>query len=318
MSVKRDSSKNSESGGKNSESIIPVPSEVAEIIKRSLSSNYTFNFGLYFNKWLWVSKDDNCVLDYKFQAEPALKSSRSRHEKHQADEVLDYYKKIRNTLNSILTSKLEEREKLCEAFKKIGYSVYRFKVKLETPLIIGLGNAHPTERGFTFHWTLGIPYVPAESVKGIVKLAYLVNKTKGDEGFFNHWAEEDKEYLKALKGLFGCSESKDEAAVKGKVIFLDAMPVSVPELGLEVTTCHYPDYYSAKRGPTEDQNPIPLPFLAVMANEKTFFDFTFLLSDSLSSEERKQLENAFISAISEHGFGAKTALGHGRFSCDIS
>jgi CRISPR-associated protein Cmr6 len=94
------------------------------------------------------------------------------------------------------------------------------------------------------------------------------------------------------------------------------MPVNVPELGLEITTCHYPDYYGAKRGPTEDQNPMPLPFLAVMNNGDTFFDFTFLVSNSLSSEEQNQLKEAFRLAISEHGFGAKTALGHGRFSCD--
>ena len=301
---------------KNTENIFSIPSEVAEAIKKSLSYNYPFNFGLYFNKWLWVCADD-CGVDYKFQARPELKSCKSGNGKYQADEVLNYYGKIRKALNSVLMSKLKEREELCKAFEKIGYSKCSSKVKLETPLIVGLGNAHPTERGFTFHWTLGIPYIPAESVKGILRLCHLINKTNRDAGFFENWAREDEEYFRALRGIFGCSESENVTAAKGKVVFLDAMPVNVPELGLEITTCHYPEYYGAKRGPTEDQNPMPLPFLAVMNNGDTFFDFTFLVSNSLSSEEQNQLKEAFRLAISEHGFGAKTALGHGRFSCDI-
>jgi hypothetical protein len=118
---------------KNTENIFPIPSEVAEAIKKSLSSNYPFNFGLYFNKWLWVCADD-CGVDYKFQARPELKSYKSGNGKYQADEVLNYYGKIRKALNSVLMSKLKEREELCKAFEKIGYSKCSSKVKLETPL----------------------------------------------------------------------------------------------------------------------------------------------------------------------------------------
>ena len=35
--------------------------------------------------------------------------------------------------------------------------------------VTGMGNDHPTENGFTWHPTLGTPYLPATSVKGLVR-----------------------------------------------------------------------------------------------------------------------------------------------------
>ncbi|MEJ5300470.1 MAG: type III-B CRISPR module RAMP protein Cmr6 [Thermodesulforhabdaceae bacterium] len=291
----------------------PLPSVVNEVVEKSLSNENPFNFGLYFNKWLKAVKSTATGhIKYQFQTKPeTVLSSGGGH--HQADESVGYYRKIKPFLFEILKRKIEERDGICEAFKRIGYECYRYRAKLLSPLIVGLGNSNPTERGFTFHWTMGIPYIPAEGVKGVLRLAYLVNKATEDENFFSHWADEDATYWESLKDLFGAGveSSQGTGAKKGKVIFMDALPADVPELGIEITNCHYREYYGGERGPTEDQQPVPIPFLAVMPG--SVFDFIFLLKKELSSEMKENFEKAFEKAISEHGFGGKTSTGHGRF-----
>ena len=277
------------------EGFLPLPGKIRKTL-RSLGNS--FNFGLFFNKWLLVQEKDS-LFDYEFKS------------KGQAREVLNKYTKARSGVEKLLEQKHREIENLIQAFERLGYKpLLNSEYTLQTSLIIGLGNAHPTERGFTFHWTLGLPYIPAESIKGVVRLAYLVQKADKDPDFFESWAREDEEFWQFLAGPFGRKEDENTAA-RGKAIFLDAFPVEVPELTLEITTCHYPDYYGGKRGPTEDQNPNPLPFLAVKPGAK--FRFVVLGSKGLNKDEKESLHKAFEAALTEHGFGAKTALGHGRF-----
>ncbi|MBX6423227.1 type III-B CRISPR module RAMP protein Cmr6 [Thermosulfurimonas sp. F29] len=171
------------------------------------------------------------------------------------------------------------------------------------------------ERGFTFHRTLGIPYIPAESIKGVVRLVYLVEKAQEDPNFFENWAREDNLFWNELSKPFGRMEKEGKSAQRGKVVFLDALPIEPPELTLEIITCHYPEYYEERRGPTEDQHPRPLPFLAVAPGSK--FRFILLIHEDLEEEFRKRVREAFEAALTEHGFGAKTALGHGRFNKNV-
>lgn len=286
------------------EGFLPLPGKIRKTL-RSLGNS--FNFGLYFNKWLLVqektwkeegSQETKSSLDYEFKSQG------------QAREVLDKYPKARSGVEKLLEQKHNEIENLIQAFKRLGYEpLVDNEYTLQTSLIIGLGNAHPTERGFTFHWTLGLPYIPAENIKGVVRLAYLVQKAEEDPDFFESWAREDEEFWEFLAKPFGRKEGENTAA-RGKAIFLDAFPVEVPELTLEITTCHYLDYYGGKRGPTEDQNPNPLPFLAVKPGAK--FRFVVLVSKEIE-DHKESLHKAFEAALTEHGFGAKTALGHGRF-----
>lgn len=298
--------------------IRPVPTEIDKAIEEALSSE-SLNFGLYFNKWLKVSLYEKehggkklSFPEYKFQARVGGKNSGSDDGVFQASEALANYQKIKGYLKAELKKRLSELKNVCDAFEKIGYSRFSKDAVLKTPLIIGLGNANPIERGFTFHHTLGIPYIPAESIKGVVRLAYLVDLAQNDPGFFEHWGLEDGVYMESVKDVFGCSREGERSSSKGKVIFMDALPVDVPELTLEITTCHYGDYYKGARGPTEDQNPNPIPFLAVASGSK--FQFNLLLAAGLSADKKEKLVKAFEFALTEHGFGAKTALGHGRFS----
>jgi len=84
-----------------------------------------------------------------------------------------------------IAKRLEEKhnsiEKLIKSYESLGYKYEKKIVSLTTPLVIGLGNEHPTEKGFRFDWTLGIPMIPSSSIKGVVRLAYLVNELNKDE-----------------------------------------------------------------------------------------------------------------------------------------
>ncbi len=277
----------------------PLPEELASFFERP---GPVFNFGLYFNKGLhayWQTKKGLKFPEYQFRAHK------------EAQKVLDTYRWLKPTLERLLARKHQEIQALCQASQARGYKVWDNTYTLKSQLVIGLGNAHPTERGFTFHWTLGVPYIPAESIKGVLRLAYLVEKAQKDPDFLEHWAAEDNIFWKELSAPFGREEKDGKPAQRGKVVFLDALPVNPPELTLEITTCHYPDYYSGKGGPTEDQNPNPLPFLAVAPGSK--FRFVLLAHEDLGQDTQQKVREAFLVALTEFGFGAKTALGHGRF-----
>lgn len=219
-------------------------------------------------------------------------------------------------------------EKCATAFKQLGYDYLRHEVPLSTPLVIGLGNEHPTEKGFRFDWTLGVPCIPASGVKGVVRLAYLVNAlnefpTKEEAESF--WREvRDDRIPECAQHLFGCSEVKNagQKAMRGKVIFFDALPAKLPRLKPEIMNCHYPDYLNKKgeRGPTEDQQPNPQKFWAVDPLDENGgplkFVFRLLLHKSIAGDKDYGpcLMTAFEAALQDHGLGAKTAIGHGRFS----
>jgi CRISPR-associated protein Cmr6 len=185
-----------------------------------------------------------------------------------------------------------------------------------------LGNEHPTEKGFRFDWTLGLPVIPASSIKGVVRLAYLVNclnelLTKEEAEAFAGFLLSGK--LPELgQRIFGVGA--DQEARRGRVIFLDAYPAELPRLKAEIMNCHYPDYYKGDRGPTEDQSPNPQKFWAVDtqgANGQPLqFIFRLLVHNSLANEASnlETLKKALDAALYDHGLGAKTAIGHGRFA----
>lgn len=103
-------------------------------------------------------------------------------------------------------------------------------------LVTGTGRAHPTENGFSWHHSLGVPYVPGTSLKGVVR----------------SWTEETGRPL----GEFG------EQAHVGSVGVLDALPDRPVPLVVEVLTPHYANWSSAEP-PGDWGKPVPIPYLAV-------------------------------------------------------
>lgn len=170
-------------------------------------------------------------------------------------------------------------------------------LKTEGPFVTGLGRNHPVENGFAWHQSLGTPYLPGSSVKGIVRSWAKV------------WEEESEEIINRIFGPRG----SDSPSV-GSVIFLDAIPADPVQLMPDVMTPHYGPYYQGNEPPADWHNPVPVPFLVV--DSKQDFLFGILPRRPLETQDKEDCLKAagwLIRALKYVGGGAKTAAGYGRF-----
>jgi CRISPR-associated protein Cmr6 len=77
----------------------------------------------------------------------------------------------------------------------------------------------------------------------------------------------------------------------------------------------------AEQGPTESQSPNPQKFWAVDTHDDKGKPLVFVFRTFLAPEVHdleSELKEAFNLALSDHGLGAKTAIGHGRFAAKSS
>lgn len=169
--------------------------------------------------------------------------------------------------------------------------------KTDGPFVTGLGRNHPVENGFAWHQSLGTPYLPGSSVKGIVRSWAKV------------WEEEADEVINRIFGPRG----SDSPSV-GSVIFLDAIPVDQVQLKPDVMTPHYGPYYQGNEPPADWHNPVPVPFLVV--DSKQDFLFGLLPRRPTEGQDKEDCQKAvgwLKLALEYVGGGAKTAAGYGRF-----
>ena len=178
--------------------------------------------------------------------------------------------------------------------------------RLESDFVTGLGREHPVENGFAWHHTLGTPYLPGSSVKGMVRA----------------WAEVwvDAE-IKDIRRIFGPSaedirENDDVQAGVGSIIFLDALPITSVQLKADIMTPHYTDYYEGKSPPADWLSPNPIPFLVVEAGASFMFGILPRRNDERSRDDCSRVRVWLKDALCWTGAGAKTAVGYGRFTVD--
>ncbi len=107
-----------------------------------------------------------------------------------------------------------------------------FVFKNTSRFVTGLGRSHPTENGFAWHPTLGAPYLPGSSIKGMVRA----------------WAREEME----------------------GVCFLDAFPLVPVQLEADIMTPHYANW-TTEEPPGDWRSPTPIPFLTVAPGTAFFF-----------------------------------------------
>lgn len=166
-------------------------------------------------------------------------------------------------------------------------------------LVIGMGQDHPVENGFLWHPTLGVPYIPGSSIKGMLRNWLLAWEGRSD---MLPWFET------AAKGA-------------GELVFLDALPTRVPALEADVITPHYGPYYQdpANTPPADWHSPIPTPFLTVKTGAS--FAVRVLLRRCGTRQVAEQqvvdfavLRQSLQEAFDITGIGAKTAVGYGRLT----
>jgi CRISPR-associated protein Cmr6 len=164
----------------------------------------------------------------------------------------------------------------------------------DSRFVTGLGREHPVENGFTWHPTLGTPYLPGSSVKGIVRAWALCNRA-GDSEASTEW-----------EPILG---KADQA---GRIVLLDALPVSPVHLEVDVMTPHYADYYERGEPPGDWMSPNPIPLLVVAKG--TRFQFGIIPRSAGNRSQLPTVEGWLREALEWLGGGAKTAVGYGRFA----
>lgn len=270
------------------------------------------NFGLWFYKLVPLNERDD------FKA-----CGRNNNDKNIPAFYRETYNRIKDN-NSLLKNLLEQKHKyqenFCRQHANNGSKVVEIKAELQSALITGIGKTHPGEVGMTFDHTLGIPYLPATGIKGLVRLAHILNliqdedKAKvlihGDEKSL--WLD-DTHPESRIPDLFGGELMGDDGNHRGKVIFLDAYPESIPDLHVDIMNPHYGKYYgddTGKTPPADYLDPVPVQFLTV--RKGTVFIFRAVVHETETGQET--IAEAFYTALTEQGFGAKTAVGYGHFS----
>ena len=157
--------------------------------------------------------------------------------------------------------------------------------------VTGLGRSHPVGNGFAWHPTLGTPYLPGSSIKGLVRA----------------WAEQDadpKPDRQRVECLLGSPRKV------GSMCFLDAIPVDPVSLEADVMTPHYAGWDTGNP-PGDWRSPTPIPFLVTAA--KTSFLFGFVSRCPVCARDLNTVGDWLRSALAWAGGGAKTAVGYGRF-----
>ena len=213
--------------------------------------------------------------------------------------------------------------------------VWEFRARLQCPYVSGLGSGHPTETGMILDRNSGLPYIPASAVKGVLRLACALHIAATEPGAAVPSGKDSSEIEipddhPLLRRCFGDTDTGRTDGVRGQLVFLDAFPADVPTIRTDIMNPHFGKYYAGSQGPLETENPIPVKFLTVA--EGTEFVFRCFVSplpdDGLAAPDSPArpfdetdghaVAAMFSRACTQLGFGAKTAVGYGRFALAVT
>ncbi len=162
-----------------------------------------------------------------------------------------------------------------------------------------MGTPHFSENGLALHKTFGVPYLPASSIKGMLR-AWLTDSSMLLEG------DKLKNWEDRISELFG-SESDEESspAAKGMLTFHDALFAEF-KLRKDVMTVHTPSYYLGKQW-NANEKPIPIEFAYIEGSVPIVISWE--QSDKLPSDINDILRSGLTNALRYYGIGAKKSGG---------
>lgn len=200
----------------------------------------------------------------------------------------------RPTLNELkteekyLSSKFYNQNKR-EIIKK-GYSKgFVIERKTVGNMVVGFGETSVQEVSIKKHHLLGVPYIPASSIKGV----------------FHHYCLESELAEDIVNLWFGTEEKQ------GALVFLDAYPKYYTPKE-DIMTPHYQQYYTDKtgeKGPKDDDKPIPISF-EVVCNAMFRF-ILYIKNDVIDDDEIQNIKSEFEKCLNQKSFGAKRSIGYG-------
>ncbi len=172
----------------------------------------------------------------------------------------------------------------------LGGCVRRFRT--ESPLLVGAGTPHPMEVGMTWHHGLGIPYIPASSLKGMAR------------AWAKRWLQDPE--VERILGATG---------EVGTVAVWDAIPVRPVTLRGDVLTPHYPEFYRSKDAtaqPHDWESPVPIMYMSVAPG--AHFQLALSFGPHSQTGDMDRVAAWIGDALDYTGVGAKTSTGYGRLT----
>lgn len=224
-------------------------------------------------------------------------------------------------LNSFASDQLGhgDKEQLAEAchrqrelIKSLGGRV--MYITNESRFVTGMGRQHPLEIGFSWHHTLGTPFLSATGLKGMFRSWFCEENGHWDNSDSRRqpkWIANDKEKEDDLHRVFG-----DQSKI-GDLIFFDVLPLAPVQLVAEIMTPHYGPYYQDGKVPGDWHSPIPITYLAVETGMSWQYGIAPRKPGAMT-EELEYLVKCLNEGLTWLGVGAKTSIGMGRFVEDAA
>lgn len=264
--------------------IIPIPQEQENLLKK-----VNCNFSLYFPRMVSWKKEG---ADLKADTEIISKLEKEFNSKKFSD---------------FLSQKQKLQEIYISSLRESGIQTFSFRAKTTSPFVTGLGSGHPTETGMILDRNIGVPYIPASSIKGVLRLAYAINIANGCKDV------PDSE----LEKYFGTADTEKEKQYRGQLVFLDAYPVGNVQLKVDIMNPHYTKYYDGTHTqPVETESPRIIKFLTVKEGTEFIFNCAFMPLKPEEKCDEQEIKAMFKTAFETVGFGGKTSIGYGRFNVE--
>jgi len=222
-------------------------------------------------------------------------------------------------------------DKYYDSLEVLPYEQDSIFVKNDWKLTLGMGSGSVYNTSMTLHHIYGVPYLPAQSIKGAFR-SYIIQNYFADElEKYDKYKEfEEKELFKKDKenknykykwfiDIFGSTDQQ------GQVMFFDAFSKDF-EIVKDIMTPHYGKYYGDKKDekgdfipPNDIQDPIPINFLA---GKGASFKICFASKENYEIEDglfkgKKVLEmiqEQLTDSLEVFGIGGKTSVGYGYFT----
>lgn len=224
--------------------------------------------------------------------------------------------KLLKNISSLLKTKHEQQKNYISALKEQGIITFAFEAKTISPFITGLGSEHPMETGMILDRNIGVPYIPASSIKGVLRLACAINLAESNAEYKKSGIVPDDD--KNLVKYFGSMSQEADKQSRGQLMFLDAYPKDKISLKMDIMNPHFRKYYSGEnKQPVETESPNPIKFLTVAEATTFIFRCAFIPLKGDSCDEN-EVRKMFGTAFEKVGFGGKTAIGYGRFEWNRS
>lgn len=236
-----------------------------------------------------------------------------------------------------------QRERWRETVEAAGFnSVPVLQLQTTSRLVVGLGAEHALETAITLDRNSGAPIIPGSALKGVARTFALIGIAQqlqfSDQQIetalntLDNWLSAERPKRADLND-YGLHELDDERREKlldsiglfrlifgyvgaaGCVIFFHAIyEGNGNPFEVDVMTPHFSSYYTTaanRPAPSDDQNPVPVPYLVIKPRQKFWF--------AVGARRTKDVDLARIAlnflkrGLTTYGVGAKTAQGYGLF-----